>query len=276
MNFVHRLAPVLALVLVTGFMSACATAPVDEDALFYLQSRGLTDRQSLRLLVSGFFRSIIAGAASESIEEEIAEAVSAKLDNLEVTPAPARTGVGNFFDNLAYPVVALNAFLQGKFEQGFEDLGRFIFNSTFGLGGLIDFSSGVGLERHEEDFGQTLAVWGFGPGFYTELPTVGPKTASEAAVIPADVVTDVLFYASSSVAIPLGLLRMVRTRHLRFPKRSLSAASRLSDLRRGSPARRSVRYAAPLRVAARLRRAFSRARTLPSSTVPHETSALSA
>jgi len=195
MNFVHRLAPVFALVLVTGLMSACATAPVDEDAAVPDPYEDWN---------RGFFA--FNNALDKAIIAPMAEVYVA------VTPAPARTGVGNFFDNLAYPVVALNAFLQGKFEQGFEDLGRFIFNSTFGLGGLIDFSSGVGLERHEEDFGQTLAVWGFGPGFYTELPTVGPKTASEAAVIPADVVTDVLFYASSSVAIPLGLLRLVDKR----------------------------------------------------------------
>jgi phospholipid-binding lipoprotein MlaA len=206
MNFVHRLAPLLALVLVTGLVSACATAPVDEDAAvpdpYEDWNRGFY------AFNDGLDKAIIAPMAEVYVA---------------VTPAPARTGVGNFFDNLAYPTVIINSFLQGKIEQGFEGIGRFIFNSTFGLGGLIDFSSGVGLERHDEDFGQTLAVWGFGPGFYTDLPMVGPKTASEATVIPADMVTDVLFYASSSVALPLGLLRMVDKRA------RLDSAIRLRD-----------------------------------------------
>ncbi len=195
MYFVHRLVPVLALVLLTGLISACATAPVDEDVAvpdpYEDWNRGFY------AFNDALDKAILAPAADVYVT---------------VTPAPARTGVGNFFDNLAYPVVIINDFLQGKIEQGFEDLGRFLINSTFGLGGLIDFSSGVGLERHEEDFGQTLAVWGFGPGFYTDLPMVGPKTASEAAAIPADIVTDVLFYVSSSVAFPLGLLRLVNKR----------------------------------------------------------------
>ena len=72
-----------------------------------------------------------------------------------VTPDPARTAITNFFDNITYPWVVINTWLQGKFERGFEDAGRFMVNSTFGLLGLIDIATPMGLEEHDEDLGQT-------------------------------------------------------------------------------------------------------------------------
>ena len=71
-----------------------------------------------------------------------------------VTPAPAQTAVYNVFDNLAYLGTALNQFLQGKIERGFEDTGRFVINSTFGLGGMIDFASGIGMARSSPGWGR--------------------------------------------------------------------------------------------------------------------------
>jgi len=108
-----------------------------------------------------------------------------------VTPEPAREAIFNFFDNLGYLTTALNQFLQGKFERGLEDTGRFVFNSTFGLAGLIDFASGVGYERRDEDFDQTLAVWGLGPGPYLELPLLGPNTVRGLPGLVADALTDI-------------------------------------------------------------------------------------
>ena len=129
---------------------------------------------------------------------------------LDVAPEPVRDGVRNFFDNLQYPGVFLNNILQGKFEQGMADMGRFIINSTFGLGGLVDFASAIGLERHDEDFGQTLAVWGFSEGGYLELPLLGPKTLRDVPGIPVSSVTNVLFYTSAaSVGFPLSLLDII-------------------------------------------------------------------
>lgn len=114
-----------------------------------------------------------------------------------VTPAPARTAIYNVFDNLAYPTTIVNQFLQGKIEKGLEDAGRFLFNTTLGLGGLIDFSSGTGLQRHDEDFGQTLAVWGAPRGAYLELPLLGPTTFRDLPGIPADTATDILTWVGS-------------------------------------------------------------------------------
>lgn len=131
---------------------------------------------------------------------------------VEVTPEPARIGVHNFFDNLAYPEVFINDFLQGKMEQGFDDVGRFIINSTFGLGGIIDFAGGLGFVRNEEDFGQTFAVWGFDAGAYFDLPFLGPNTTRDVSGIPPGTVTNVLFYADSFVSFPLGLLKIVDKR----------------------------------------------------------------
>jgi phospholipid-binding lipoprotein MlaA len=89
-------------------------------------------------------------------------------------PTPVKKVVGNFFSNLGYPIVAVNQFLQGKVKLGVEDSARFVFNSTLGLGGLIDISTPVGLQKHNEDFGQTLAVWGVGSGPHLNVPLWGP------------------------------------------------------------------------------------------------------
>jgi phospholipid-binding lipoprotein MlaA len=91
-------------------------------------------------------------------------------------PPQIRTGVFNFFDNALYPLTIVNDVLQGKFRQGGRDLGRFTLNSTVGLLGLFDPASDIGLGRHDEDFGQTLAVWGVGNGPYLMVPIFGPYT----------------------------------------------------------------------------------------------------
>jgi len=96
-------------------------------------------------------------------------------------PAQLRTGVHNFFSNLLYPVTIANAFLQGKFRQSGRDGARFLLNTTVGLGGLFDPASRVGLTANDEDFGQTLAVWGVGNGPYLVIPILGPSTLRNTA-----------------------------------------------------------------------------------------------
>jgi phospholipid-binding lipoprotein MlaA len=103
-----------------------------------------------------------------------------------VLPAPARTGVTNFFNNLKEPVVAVNNLLQGKVTDGVSDLLRFVYNSTFGLAGLFDVATEFGLPRHDEDFGQTLAKWGVGDGPYLVLPFFGPSNARDAPALVVD------------------------------------------------------------------------------------------
>ncbi len=92
---------------------------------------------------------------------------------MRVTPHFAQVGIGNFFDNAQYPVVIVNDFLQAKFRTGFGDTGRFVMNSTVGIGGFLDPASSVGLPKDDNDFGRTLGTWGVGPGPYLVLPFLG-------------------------------------------------------------------------------------------------------
>ena len=93
----------------------------------------------------------------------------------KVTPQFARSGVTNFFNNLEEIDTTINQVLQGEIKYAFNDAGRFVINTTIGLFGLIDVASKMGLERHEEDFGQTLGVWGFDSGPYIMIPFLGPS-----------------------------------------------------------------------------------------------------
>ena len=93
----------------------------------------------------------------------------------KVTPQFARSGVTNFFNNLEEIDTTINQVLQGEIKHAFNDAGRFVINTTIGLFGLIDVASKMGLERHEEDFGQTLGVWGFDSGPYIMIPFLGPS-----------------------------------------------------------------------------------------------------
>ena len=110
---------------------------------------------------------------NEKLDEKLLK--PAALTYRKVTPQFARTGVTNFFNNLEEIDTTINQVLQGEIKYAFNDAGRFVINSTIGLLGLIDVASKMGLERHEEDFGQTLGVWGFDSGPYIMIPFLGPS-----------------------------------------------------------------------------------------------------
>ena len=110
---------------------------------------------------------------NEKLDEKLLK--PAALTYRKVTPQFARTGVTNFFNNLEEIDTTINQVLQGEIKYAFNDAGRFVINSTIGLFGLIDVASKMGLERHEEDFGQTLGVWGFNSGPYIMIPFLGPS-----------------------------------------------------------------------------------------------------
>ena len=95
-------------------------------------------------------------------------------------PRPVRRSVGNFFNNLWEPSTVLNSLLQGMFDKAADSGGRFIINSTFGVLGLFDVANAWGLPPQEEDFGQTLAVWGVSDGPYLVLPFLGPSNVRDA------------------------------------------------------------------------------------------------
>lgn len=104
----------------------------------------------------------------------------------DVVPELLRTGVGNFFGNLGDGWSALNHFLQGKGEDGLNMTLRVVTNSTFGLAGVLDPATEIGLERRSEDFGQTLGRWGVGAGPYLVLPLLGPSSLRDTAALPLD------------------------------------------------------------------------------------------
>ncbi|WP_422614815.1 MlaA family lipoprotein [Methylobacter svalbardensis] len=143
---------------------------------------------------------------NDSVDNYVAEPVSNAYK--WITPQFMQTGVFNFFNNLKNINVVINDVLQAKFSQSAEDTGRLAINSTLGLGGLFDVAKNVGLEQNEEDFEQTLAVWGVPQGSYLVLPILGPSTARG---IPG-AVFDTAANPVSYIGMPVQLLSMLNAR----------------------------------------------------------------
>lgn len=111
-----------------------------------------------------------------------------------VTPDFVQTGIGNFFGNLGEARNLVNNLLQGKLQAAGVDSARFLFNSTFGLLGFFDVSTRMGLRRNDEDFGQTLGVWGLGSGPYVVLPFLGPNTVRDGLARYPDRYSGIYYY----------------------------------------------------------------------------------
>jgi len=135
---------------------------------------------------------------------------------IAIVPKKGRMMVSNFFDNALYADTILNDFLQGKGAQGVSDVGRFVINTTLGVGGFFDPATPIGLEKHEEDFGQTLGVWGVGQGAYLVLPVYGPNTTRDAPGIAVSTATSGVFWAgvflAPAVTIPVSVLSAIDLR----------------------------------------------------------------
>lgn len=115
-----------------------------------------------------------------------------------VLPKPVRDSLRNFTRNLSAPLVLANDILQGEGRRAEITLGRFVVNTTLGLGGLFDPAREMGLAHHGEDFGQTLGAWGAGPGIYLVLPLLGPSTLRDGLGRAADVFMDPLHYVGAA------------------------------------------------------------------------------
>lgn len=109
-----------------------------------------------------------------------------------IVPGGVRDRVRNFFANIADPMIGVNNVLQGKLEDGFLDWMRFVFNSTVGLFGIHDVASQMGLEKHNEDFGQTFGRWGVGAGPYLVLPFFGSSDLRDGVGFVGDIYADPL------------------------------------------------------------------------------------
>ena len=144
----------------------------------------------------------------------------------KVLPQPVRTSITNFSKNLFTPSSSLNNFLQGKPSRGFSELGRFLVNSTIGIGGLFDVAGAWGIDAHREDFGQTAAVWGIPAGPFVELPFLGPRTLRHAVLFPLALLADPLYhYDVSSVRDKVYFLRLIELRARLLPTEKLLEGS---------------------------------------------------
>lgn len=131
-----------------------------------------------------------------------------------VMPLPARVGVSNFFSNVEDLWTGVNNLLQGKPADAASDVGRVLLNSTVGVLGFFDVASEFGLDKHKEDFGQTLGKWGMASGPYIELPFLGPSTLRDGTALFLDFKADPIIYATNSQARrnQLFILRAIDTR----------------------------------------------------------------
>lgn len=165
-----RSAPLLTCTLVATslLLSACATTGNPHDPL------------------EGYNRAMfdINDGLDKVLVKPLAEGYEGAL------PIPVRLGVTNFFSNIDDVLVAINNLLQGKPLNAASDMARFAVNSTLGILGVIDVATELGLEKHEEDFGQTMGRWGIGSGPYLVLPLLGPSTLRDGIGKAADIAAD--------------------------------------------------------------------------------------
>ena len=132
---------------------------------------------------------------NESLDRIFLKPVATKYSK---APKPIKKGVTNFFNNLEEVETTVNQFLQGKPKLALNDLTRFVINSTIGLGGFIDIATKIGLARHEEDFDQTLALWGVPSGPYIMLPAFGPSSLRDTLSRPFSSFLSVTFHMTES------------------------------------------------------------------------------
>lgn len=160
----------LLSVTAAGLLAGCATSGNPKDP------------------IEGFNRAMFA--FNDGLDSAIVKPVATGYE--AVLPAPVRTGVTNFFSNIEDLLIGVNNLLQGKGSAAISDLGRVVINSTIGILGTFDIASDIGLEKHDEDFGQTFGRWGVGSGAYVVIPVFGPRTARDTVGLVLDVAADPL------------------------------------------------------------------------------------
>ena len=163
-----RIKSVAAAVAVASLLAGCATSGNPKDP------------------IEGFNRAMFA--FNDGLDTAIVKPVATGYD--AVLPTPVKTGVTNFFGNIEDVFIGVNNLLQGKIPAAASDFGRFLINSTVGILGLIDWASDAGLEKHDEDFGQTFGRWGVGNGAYVVIPVFGSRTARDTVGLILDSAVD--------------------------------------------------------------------------------------
>ena len=147
---------------------------------------------------------------NESLDRIVAKPIAKFYSKF---PTPVKKGVTNIFDNLEEINTSVNQVLQGKPLTALNDISRFVINSTIGLYGIFDVATALGLKRHEEDFGQTLAIWGAPAGPYVMLPVLGPHTLRDLLGRPVSSFLSVTFHMTESdVNLGLNMIDALETR----------------------------------------------------------------
>ncbi|UCH74976.1 MAG: VacJ family lipoprotein [Rhodospirillales bacterium] len=175
----RRVTTLLALILA---LSACATRPTDPEELAYFNELNDPLEPMNRAIFE--FNQVVDRALLRPLA----------IGYRTVLPRGVRAAVRNFINNLEAPVVLINDLLQGEGLRARDTVGRFTTNTILGLGGLIDIATDAGIPYHDEDFGQTLAVWGFDSGPYLILPLYGPSNIRDTAGLAGDIVLDPVGY----------------------------------------------------------------------------------
>lgn len=172
----HLAVSTLAILLIAG----CATAPDPADKAATEEFRQLNDP------IEPFNRAVF------SFNRGVDTVILKPLAQLyrDYTPQAFQDGVNNVLANLRAPVVFMNDLLQGEFRRAEQTVGRFVVNTTVGVLGIADVAAEMGVPRHNEDFGQTLAVWGVAEGPYLMLPLLGPSNPRDAVGLAVDYLVD--------------------------------------------------------------------------------------
>jgi phospholipid-binding lipoprotein MlaA len=170
--------------LIAVALSACATRPPASEP--EARAEFDADNDPLEPLNRGLF------FVHEGLDTLVLRP-AAELYRLFLPPV-VRTSVANVLANLRSPVILANDLLQGESERARITAERFLINTTIGIGGLLDPATDLGRPRHTEDFGQTLAVWGVGEGFFLFVPGFGPSSARDVAGFGVDIALDPLFW----------------------------------------------------------------------------------
>lgn len=193
-RFAHRIAVLSLSLAVAGLLGGCATSGNPRDP------------------IEGFNRAMFD--INDALDKGIVKPVAQGYDT--VLPPQVRTGISNIFGNIDDVFIAVNNLLQGKVTAAAGDFGRVFLNTTIGILGIFDVATEAGIEKHDEDFGQTLGRWGVGDGVYLVLPVLGPSTLRDGIGKGADISVD-----------PVGRIHDVPSRNSAIGLRGINERARL-------------------------------------------------
>ncbi len=168
--------------LLAVVLSSCAQAPDSGDALATAEYREINDPAEPTMRAVFGFNRVLDSAVLKPVSKTYRD----------IAPETIRMGVHNFLRNLRSPVIFINDVLQGEIDRAGVTLARFLINTTVGILGINDQAAEMGLDYHNEDFGQTLAIWGIEEGPYLMLPVFGPSSPRDTIGLVVDFFLDPL------------------------------------------------------------------------------------